>query len=931
MRLKFFYSMCVAIAVLFALVATPAYAQVKVEDLGYHQPKPLEPGGDVQMVASPDTDDGQAALGDGHIVFKFQVTDVDPIADDASDVVITCIIIQNMGTATGGGTSGDTGGIGVSEDDIAQVMVLDEDSNSVAAPITPTTVGATGGTSSCDEVSRTNNPGNAQITWEAFFTNLEFVIPDDSMEIFQVAVRTEDTDALEDESQNHTLNLHAIIVVDEVVGSPPAPTTFVEAVMDSSMEVIWNGGINSWTEDTYVINPIMPGDSGVVSAFTICDYDANEHQLVLNRFWVKQYEQGTAISSDLVALSLYRVEGFTRTLVATRTPDGDFHRSSGAADGMPLPGGDNDANDNTTDPRFVVTIPDDTCYKFELEAKVSQFAFKGHIIQPRIQISAEEPRGTPIDDTVNPEIRTKAITMIGKGLIKIPDTNLIGKPGIVPLMVQGVQLPGFGTLQVGPYGALNYNPNVIQVKSIKGVAPYVVDATEIDNRNGEARFSVRIDPVAGNPLLTAVQNGTVAEIRVEPVGKPGTMTRLMLTYDCFELVAQMNCVPVGFPFPDKPNQSPNNDISIMIGKVNLVHPGDIDLDGQPTVSDAVKLATAILPCTEEDGEIPMPEPMPRLTPVPFDKTIEVELTDEQKSIADVARPFAEEDEIPDCSTLTSADVAEIARFAINFGDMPAPKSASAASASVANVSTQSESKPWYNFITEFWNWVTGATVQQAHVSLSANSMNQSFDIAIEDVPGAALGGIQGRIYFDPNEVQVDKITGINGYQVLAANINPQLGEIRFVALAPKGQGLHNGNIIRLTVNDVDDLFTPTLAVEMLIDENGEEIPFSIAEEQGFALNPVPLKVSSVQALNHYNGTYQFRALGEGITGIQVQVFDLAGGKLFDRKVAGNSLMFQALTKDGKPMANGVYLYVVTAKGFHGDVVRSEVKKLVILR
>ncbi len=931
MRLKLFYSMCAAIVLLFALVAVPAYAQVKVEDLGYHQPRPIEPGDGTEMVASADTIDGQAALGDGAIVFKFQVIDVDPIADDASDVVIECIIIQNLGTATGGGTTGQAGGIGVSEDDIAQVMILDQDSNSIDAPEQPKSAGATAGSSTCEDFARTNNPGNAQITWEAFFDDLDFVIPDDSMEMFQVAIRTEETDDLEDESQNHTLHLRAVVIVNEVVGSPPAPTTFVEQVTDSSVEVIWNGGINSYTDDTYVVDPIMPGGSGVVSAFTICDYDANEHQLILNRFYIKQYEDGTALSSDVVGLDLYRVEGFTRTLVASRTPDGDFHRSSGAANGMPLPGSSTTTNDSTTDPRFAVTVPDDTCYKFELEAQVSQFAFKGHVIMPRIQISAEEPRGTPVDDTVNPEIRTGVGTMIGKGLIKIPDTNLIGKPGIVPIQVQGVQLPGFGTLQVGPYGALNYNPSVIQVKSIKGVAPYVVDATEIDNRNGEARFSVRIDPVAGNPLLTATQSGTVAEVRVEPIGKPGTMSRWMLTYDCFELVAQMNCVPVGFPFADKPNQSPNNDISIMIGKVNLVHPGDIDLDGQPTVSDAVKLATAILSCTDEDGgEIPMPEPMPRLTPVPFDKTIVVELTDEQKSIADVARPFAEEDEIPDCNTLTSADVAEIARLAINFGDMPAPKSASALAAGMMNVSTQVQNKPWYSFLTDFWDWVTGAN-QQAQISISANSSNQSFEIAIEDVPGAAVGGIQGRIYFDPNEVQVSQISGINGYQVLAANINGQIGEIRFVALAPKGQGVYNGNIVRLTVDEVDSVFTPTLAVEMLIDENGEEIPFSIAEEQGFALNPVPLQLHKVQALNQYNGNYQFRALGEGITGIQVQVFDLAGGKLFDREVAGNSLMFQSLTQDGKPMANGVYLYVVTAKGFQGDVVRSDVNKLVILR
>jgi hypothetical protein len=31
------------------------------------------------------------------------------------------------------------------------------------------------------------------------------------------------------------------------------------------------------------------------------------------------------------------------------------------------------------------------------------------------------------------------------------------------------------------------------------------------------------------------------------------------------------------------------------------------------------------------------------------------------------------------------------------------------------------------------------------------------------------------------------------------------------------------------------------------------------------------------------------------------------------------------------MANGVYLYVVTVKGWDGSIIRSEVRKLVILR
>ena len=67
-------------AVLLAMVvALPVEAQVRLEDLNF-QNKPVEPGRGMPMVLGTQT--GSAGLGDGVIVFKFMLTDVDPIADD---------------------------------------------------------------------------------------------------------------------------------------------------------------------------------------------------------------------------------------------------------------------------------------------------------------------------------------------------------------------------------------------------------------------------------------------------------------------------------------------------------------------------------------------------------------------------------------------------------------------------------------------------------------------------------------------------------------------------------------------------------------------------------------------------------------------------------------------------------------------------------
>lgn len=1091
MRFKFIG----ALALMLFAIAFPALGQVAVEEV-YHKAYPIEPGGNIAMGAG-----APAALGDGTIVFKFKITDVDPIADDASDLAIDCILIQNLGTATGAGAA---------VVDILEVMVLDEDGNTVGVS-GPTVTTGTAPAGGCVPIGQTNNPGNAQIRWE-FFVNLgaaPFIIPDDGMETFQVAVRTNTSATLLDGSQNHTVALQAILAVTETVGSPPAATTFVSPVtMDSMPDVIWNGGINKYTEDTWVINPIMPGDVGVVSRFTVCDYDSNDHELIIDQFFITQNQNATANSSDLTALTLYRVEGFTRTQVASRVPDATFDRSNGAAGGFALPA-----------VATAIVIPDDKCMTFELEAKVSPYATKMHFIQPNIQIGTQEPRTNFVSQTVNPEIKTSVATMIGKGGLVLPDTKLIGKPGILPLQVMGVQLPGLGTLQVGPTGKLQYDPHVINIKSIRGVKPYIVDATEINNRTGEVRFTVRIDPALdvdgdGRPddtRLTGVQDGTIANIFIEPIGKPGDGTRLMLTFDCFELVGQMNCIPTGFPFKTTPNQNPNNDITVSAGIVMLLHPGDVDFDGQPTIGDALKVANALLSCTDTgsnnnsnnnsggvvgggtgntvtttdsnpvtwtsggnvtingndlrknaggsdwnagaastqtlngDGfvETTVSETNThrmfglsrgntnrdfndidfalqltssgtlvalRNGTVVFDNSrayssgdvlrIEVsgqdvlfkqngttfftlsnaittssfpllvdtslfnvnatlndvvlgttsttnnggnnnngnnnnndnfvgrisDLTDEQKSAADVARPFAGSNEIPDCKTLTSADVAEIARLAINFGTEPAPASAMPMAAT-----TQSVNKPWYSFLTDMWNWITGASMQSdvAQVDLNFNAAGSTFDLQITDVPAVALGGVQGRLYFDSSATQINGVRGLNGYNVVALEVDNAIGEVRFMALTSKGQGIHQGNILQFSTTGAP--LNPTLNVDALVDENAMPIPYTLNQERLGASAPVTLSVHSVQALAQDNGAFRFRAEGTGIAGMQVQVYNLAGTKLFDQETAGNSLMFQPFNNAGQPLANGVYLYTVTAKGFNGETIRSTVKKLAILR
>ena len=67
--------------------------------------------------------------------------------------------------------------------------------------------------------------------------------------------------------------------------------------------------------------------------------------------------------------------------------------------------------------------------------------------------------------------------------------------------------------------------------------------------------------------------------------------------------------------------------------------------------------------------------------------------------------------------------------------------------------------------------------------------------------------------------------------------------------------------------------------------------------------------------------------GVGVASVEARVWNLAGSLVFSDSASGNVL---ALATEA-PLANGVYLYTVAVKGYDGSVIRSEVKKLVVLR
>jgi len=74
----------------------------------------------------------------------------------------------------------------------------------------------------------------------------------------------------------------------------------------------------------------------------------------------------------------------------------------------------------------------------------------------------------------------------------------------------------------------------------------------------------------------------------------------------------------------------------------------------------------------------------------------------------------------------------------------------------------------------------------------------------------------------------------------------------------------------------------------------------------------------------------FRALGLPVEGIRVSVFDLGGRKVWAGEAVGPELAWNLADSSGRPLANGVYLYVVEAQ-LGGQWVSTGLQRLLILR
>ncbi len=101
-----------------------------------------------------------------------------------------------------------------------------------------------------------------------------------------------------------------------------------------------------------------------------------------------------------------------------------------------------------------------------------------------------------------------------------------------------------------------------------------------------------------------------------------------------------------------------------------------------------------------------------------------------------------------------------------------------------------------------------------------------------------------------------------------------------------------------------------------------------------ALSLVSSDVSKTQVgviLDRKSGIFRFVLDQDVIQDLQLNIFNLSGRLIYHTDWVSNGFEWDLLNDREQRLANGVYLYVVTIRKQDGTILRSQVKKLVILR
>ena len=168
---------------------------------------------------------------------------------------------------------------------------------------------------------------------------------------------------------------------------------------------------------------------------------------------------------------------------------------------------------------------------------------------------------------------------------------------------------------------------------------------------------------------------------------------------------------------------------------------------------------------------------------------------------------------------------------------------------------------------------------------------------------AELADIQGTLHFDPAEITITDVTGLNGFQVLASVIDNIAGEVRFAAAKLSGAMIAEGPVVRFET--ADDASAAALDVNVLRDVQGRDISYELLTSVQGAVLSFGCSPNPVDDIH----TTTFSVKGTlPVDQIRVRIYNFSGNEVFDSGWGPNDLDWHLENSGGGVLANGVYYY-----------------------
>ena len=356
----------------------------------------------------------------------------------------------------------------------------------------------------------------------------------------------------------------------------PVPTGFIRitaATGDAETDVV----------DETPARTAKPGDSVVLQEFLVSDPGVSGDAVpdgygTLIRTITVRKVGGTISSDKILRLRLFRASPRTppgwdekdELLAVVNSPD--LERGVVFGDGG----------------RRLVRVNDNAEERFYVVADLAPVGFvNGDTLRTSVEIVARDDKTDPGElssaiETPMPVVASNQLVVeVPPPTLIIGSASIVGKARI-PISIRFVPAPGLGELQIGPDGALTFDPTVVQILNIRGVGPYMVDSVNIDSLEGRAQFTLTL-----KPGRTPLNEGVIAEIEVDkaPNAPPGESVRIDI-----EDIEGIEIVDV---FRDAAGRDLLPDIVPGIITIKLIK-GDADGDGVVTMSDARLVARFIL-------------------------------------------------------------------------------------------------------------------------------------------------------------------------------------------------------------------------------------------------------------------------------------------------------------------------------------------------